>query len=279
MLWVLVSLALSAAASPLEEDIDFQEGKHLIDDLDYERAIFRFQKLAKSERSAEERATVHAWLGLTYANLGDETEAIKTFVIAIKLDPLVVLPPSSPKVAQTFDKARKLARDEMRADSDGDGIMDATDTCPALVESVNGFQDDDGCPDEKPVAAPVVVVDSDGDGVADVDDDCRLVAGEAALKGCPPVAPVAKGAPGVLIGGATAFGLGALGVGVGGLCAVFAQQSQTRALAARFQDDRQTLKGNADNLALGANISFGVGGSVAVGGAVFVVLSILGGEG
>ncbi|MUV58534.1 thrombospondin type 3 repeat-containing protein [Halogeometricum sp. CBA1124] len=33
------------------------------------------------------------------------------------------------------------------ADYDGDGINDSADKCPTRPESVNGFQDSDGCPD------------------------------------------------------------------------------------------------------------------------------------
>ena len=35
-------------------------------------------------------------------------------------------------------------------DSDGDGILDAQDQCPNDAETKNGFEDDDGCPDELP---------------------------------------------------------------------------------------------------------------------------------
>lgn len=35
-------------------------------------------------------------------------------------------------------------------DTDGDGYNDDVDTCPKLPETRNGFQDDDGCPDELP---------------------------------------------------------------------------------------------------------------------------------
>lgn len=36
-------------------------------------------------------------------------------------------------------------------DSDGDGIPDNIDKCPYLPENFNNYQDDDGCPDVKPV--------------------------------------------------------------------------------------------------------------------------------
>ncbi len=48
-------------------------------------------------------------------------------------------------------------------DADGDGVVDANDKCPLEPEDLDGFQDDDGCPDP----------DNDGDGVLDVADGDR----------------------------------------------------------------------------------------------------------
>jgi outer membrane protein OmpA-like peptidoglycan-associated protein len=50
----------------------------------------------------------------------------------------------------------------LSADTDGDGIPDDKDECPNLPEDIDGFEDEDGCPD----------VDNDGDGILDVDDKC-----------------------------------------------------------------------------------------------------------
>ncbi|MFQ5511038.1 MAG: OmpA family protein [Candidatus Krumholzibacteriia bacterium] len=47
-------------------------------------------------------------------------------------------------------------------DLDKDGIPDDEDQCPDQPEDLDGFQDDDGCPD----------LDNDGDGVPDFDDKC-----------------------------------------------------------------------------------------------------------
>ncbi|MBX3274428.1 MAG: hypothetical protein KF729_29455 [Sandaracinaceae bacterium] len=47
-------------------------------------------------------------------------------------------------------------------DVDGDGIVDAEDQCPRMPEDLDGWQDDDGCPD----------LDNDGDLVPDADDRC-----------------------------------------------------------------------------------------------------------
>jgi len=58
---------------------------------------------------------------------------------------------------------------EEPADADGDGVVDAEDTCP----DVAGLAKFAGCPD------------TDGDDVQDSADDCPEVAGLAAFKGCP----------------------------------------------------------------------------------------------
>lgn len=50
-------------------------------------------------------------------------------------------------------------------DKDGDGILDNVDKCPTDPENYNGYEDDDGCPDDP---------DTDGDGVADSRDQCLL---------------------------------------------------------------------------------------------------------
>jgi len=47
-------------------------------------------------------------------------------------------------------------------DVDDDGIVDRLDRCPTEPEDVDGFQDEDGCPD----------IDNDGDLIVDVDDLC-----------------------------------------------------------------------------------------------------------
>ncbi|MFT5232256.1 MAG: hypothetical protein ACI9UQ_000275 [Candidatus Krumholzibacteriia bacterium] len=47
------------------------------------------------------------------------------------------------------------------ADRDDDGVRDRDDSCPDLAEDIDGFQDEDGCPD----------YDNDQDGVPDVLDD------------------------------------------------------------------------------------------------------------
>ena len=47
-------------------------------------------------------------------------------------------------------------------DTDGDGLSDDRDECVDKPEDMDGFEDDDGCPD----------ADNDGDMVLDEDDVC-----------------------------------------------------------------------------------------------------------
>lgn len=58
-------------------------------------------------------------------------------------------------------------------DLDGDGIPDSVDLCDFSPERFNGFQDEDGCPDEDPIGFdPRIISDADGDGILDADDLC-----------------------------------------------------------------------------------------------------------
>jgi hypothetical protein len=61
---------------------------------------------------------------------------------------------------------RCAPRDVVRprpGDRDGDGYLDPVDRCPDQPENYNGYEDQDGCPDDP---------DADGDGIPDSRDRC-----------------------------------------------------------------------------------------------------------
>ena len=64
-------------------------------------------------------------------------------------------------------------------DSDGDGIENSEDQCPDQAEDPDGFEDEDGCPDD----------DNDQDGIADATDRCpnapETINGISDEDGCP----------------------------------------------------------------------------------------------
>ena len=80
--------------------------------------------------------------------------------------PPVAVAAPVPIVIEKVDAAR---------DSDGDGITDDIDRCPLDPEDLDGFQDDDGCPDP----------DNDGDGIVDKVDACPNTPGPIENRGCP----------------------------------------------------------------------------------------------
>ncbi len=67
-------------------------------------------------------------------------------------------------------------------DRDGDGVSDKADECPGEPEDIDGWEDDDGCPDP----------DNDGDGVLDTEDECpdrpETLNGTDDKDGCPDAA-------------------------------------------------------------------------------------------
>ncbi len=61
---------------------------------------------------------------------------------------------------------RQFQEEPKPGDRDGDGILDTVDKCPDDPENYNGYQDEDGCPDDP---------DTDGDGIPDSRDQCPLL--------------------------------------------------------------------------------------------------------
>ncbi len=77
-----------------------------------------------------------------------------------KAKPITVAPEPEPVIANIEPPA------PTPVDSDGDGITDPNDACPLEPEDMDGFEDDNGCPDP----------DNDGDSILDGDDACPLQA-------------------------------------------------------------------------------------------------------
>jgi len=88
-------------------------------------------------------------------------------------------------------------------DLDGDGIPDSIDQCDFQPERFNGFQDEDGCPDDDPVGfIQPIFPDTDGDGILDIDDLCptqgEIFNGIEDTDGCPDGATLPQGFGAVL---------------------------------------------------------------------------------
>ncbi|RKH30621.1 OmpA family protein [Corallococcus sicarius] len=88
-------------------------------------------------------------------------------------------PEAQPQQPQAQQPQQQVVVSIEETDGDGDGVLDKDDPCPDQAEDVDGFQDQDGCPD----------TDNDSDGVPDAQDKCPLIAGVAENNGCPAEAP------------------------------------------------------------------------------------------
>jgi len=98
----------------------------------------------------------------------------------VRFDARLLMPPSSANDSLTTDAEflvglYKTFGDEpapaeevvaVASDDDGDGIANDADACPTEAEDMDGFKDDDGCPE----------LDNDEDGVPDASDECPQLA-------------------------------------------------------------------------------------------------------
>ena len=90
--------------------------------------------------------------------------------------------PGSPRFRMLVQARRQVVPD---ADADGDGLVGDVDLCPESPEDIDGWEDEDGCPDDTSVT--LVVVDSDGFELAGE----RWSVGDAeAMTGSPLMLPV-----------------------------------------------------------------------------------------
>ncbi len=89
----------------------------------------------------------------------------------------------APEVVASPDAGTERMLALITVDSDGDGVPDEADRCPVAREDLDGFEDDDGCPE----------ADNDEDGVADATDTCPMEGetrnGLDDSDGCPDMAP------------------------------------------------------------------------------------------
>ncbi len=147
------------------------------------RASYRL--VLPDERGGEE-AWLQAWAVVDNTSAEDwrdveltlATDAPLSFAVDLRTPRLVPRPNVTGYAAPPIALGPIRSEQTTRGD-DGDGIPDALDRCPDEPEDLDGFEDEDGCPDP----------DHDGDGIADVDDRCpdepELFNGAYDDDGCP----------------------------------------------------------------------------------------------
>lgn len=81
----------------------------------------------------------------------------------------------SPQTAMSVAPFSSWVLKSDAVDLDADGIPDSNDKCTGLLEDIDGYEDEDGCPDP----------DNDADGRLDSEDRCPLKKGPPQNMGCP----------------------------------------------------------------------------------------------
>ena len=132
--------------------------------------------------NAQSEIEIPTWVKSNAGWWADGTLDDDSFVTGIQFlmgEGIIVIPPTNP--------TSNVSTNEI-PDSDGDGILDNVDACPNQPETVNQFEDADGCPDTAPIP------DSDGDGILDNVDACpnqpETVNQFEDADGCPDTAPI-----------------------------------------------------------------------------------------
>jgi OOP family OmpA-OmpF porin len=127
----------------------------------------RAKKVRASLRQARDRGAyvcAPRELAITEANLEFSKREQEQGQDKLALEHLELAESTAREVAQRSMACAKNepARPSSTLDSDGDGIPDVRDRCPKVAEDMDGFQDEDGCPD----------TDNDEDGIPDAYDRC-----------------------------------------------------------------------------------------------------------
>jgi len=127
---------------------------------------------------------VQAFGGMGYGVLGGVgTPALRGF-IGVRGEKPADIDVDDDFIADTVDRCPMVPEDKdgfqdddgcPDDDNDQDGVNDVKDACPNDAEDQDGFEDDDGCAD----------ADNDRDSVADGNDACPNLAGPTENKGCP----------------------------------------------------------------------------------------------
>jgi outer membrane protein OmpA-like peptidoglycan-associated protein len=113
-------------------------------------------------------------LGTLFFNLAEVPRPTRQVIVkkeTVVMQPATPVDPDADGVAGDADRCPNVAEDRdgfededgcPDNDNDKDGIPDPQDRCPNKAETVNGLEDDDGCPEE----------DTDGDGFVGSRDKC-----------------------------------------------------------------------------------------------------------
>jgi tetratricopeptide (TPR) repeat protein len=141
---MLFAALLLAAA--LAEEPTYKDGVRLYEQVDLDGAIARFNEaLAIPAITDVEKATLHAWIALSHAQLGRKDDATASFRAAVKLDRNVKLPALAPPDVEAQLEAARAELPAPAATPDPSAPVDpagpgavAPSAGPPLVSMITG---------------------------------------------------------------------------------------------------------------------------------------------
>jgi hypothetical protein len=115
---MLFALAVLLVAG-FESNPDLKKGQALIEEFEYEQAAVVFEALSKKPGLADrDRGVALVWLGLSLAELRQQSKAAAAFEDAVEANPSVSLPRDvSPKIKALLEDARGRVRARVKATS------------------------------------------------------------------------------------------------------------------------------------------------------------------
>jgi hypothetical protein len=101
---LLAPLMATSAHAAIDEHAEFQAGVALYTDLEFEQALFRFQRVAAdSALTDDEHAIAFLWIAMCYGGLSDNEGAQRALTDAKRLDPDAPLPQyAAPRIRELY---------------------------------------------------------------------------------------------------------------------------------------------------------------------------------
>lgn len=173
-MWAAALLLATAnvLSGALADEPNYKEGVRLYEQVDLEGAIAKFNAaLATPGTSDVEKASLHAWIALSHAQLGRKDDATASFRAAVKLDRNVKLPALAPP---DVEKQLEAARAELPPSSSSTSTSTSSTTTSTTSSTTEATPVDPSTPGaQAPQAAqaaqegpPLIAVVTGGAGIA-----------------------------------------------------------------------------------------------------------------
>lgn len=132
-------------AAAVEDNPEFKQGAQAYQNLEFEQALFRFQRLAVAPGlDDKDRAEVLVWVGLSYAGMGDEVSAKQAITDAVNFDDDVGLPSFAPPKVKEWMAEIRIEKARKKASAKADPAKTTPTETPPATEKTETPPDEAG---------------------------------------------------------------------------------------------------------------------------------------